>query len=76
MPTCSFRDLKSVCQALGLEANRKKKGTSWEGVSALNQQLVQIVIHEHAEGETFPPAPCESISTIWVLRILKIFSDI
>lgn len=54
MPTSSFRDLKKVCQALGLEPIQKKNGVSWEGISSRNHQYVQIVIHEHAGGRDIP----------------------
>jgi hypothetical protein len=54
LPTCSFRDLQRVCQSLGLQSIQKKKGISWEGISPLNNEFVQIVIHEHAGGRDIP----------------------
>jgi hypothetical protein len=54
LPTCSFRDIKRVCHSLGLEPVEKKKGVCWEGISPLNNQFIQIVIHEHASGKDIP----------------------
>lgn len=54
MPTCSFRDMASVCKALGLFSYQGKKGTIWKGISPLNNQPVNFCIHEHASGRDIP----------------------
>lgn len=54
MPTCSFRDLAKVCQALGFTATQGKKGVIWKGISPLNKLPITICIHEHTGGRDIP----------------------
>lgn len=55
MPTCSFGDLEKVCEALGLESRKGKKGTVWKGISPLTHAPIDpICIHAHARGRDMP----------------------
>ena len=54
LPTCKYRELSSVCRELGLEGKNKKNEYLYFGISPLNNELISIIIHEHATGRDIP----------------------
>lgn len=54
MPSCKYRELAIVCEALGLEKKNKKKGYVYWGISPLNNGLTTIIVHQHAAGRDIP----------------------
>ncbi|MDI6602465.1 MAG: hypothetical protein QME46_11925 [Thermoanaerobacteraceae bacterium] len=50
--TSSYRELDIVCRALNLTYKKTKKGHMWYGF--INNNMVRIVIHEHAQGRDIP----------------------
>ena len=52
MPVSSYRVLDKVCQALGLQKTKVKKGHVWEGM--IGDDYAKVVIHDKAGGRDIP----------------------
>ena len=54
MGTYSFRELVQMLKKMGFDEYAKKKGTVWVGISPINGEPAQVVIHSDAEGRDIP----------------------
>lgn len=54
MPTCKYAVLEKVLRKMGFDEHQMKKGSAWVGVSPINDELVQIVLHIQTKGRDIP----------------------